>query len=237
MKKEQIMGLLREFLTALGGLVWAGSAGWPSLVGLIVMVASLVWGFYYNEGAEIIYTAIRKLLSAAPAVGVELGWLDIDQATNLVALLLPASAMVWSYISKGGGNPPSAFPVVILFAALSFLFPSCAGLQVTPDGCLLGTYSKNGQTYTAGPCVGAAINEDGKSQIDRFRVQWENAEGQTLRATYWVKSKQPAQLEYQLASGLWLTWDSKSGVLIGQFRLKRRRRLKGIPSLSKSKHR
>lgn len=215
MKKEQILGLLRESLMAGGALTFAGFSGLPSVVGIIMMIVSIIWGVWYNEGAEIIYTAIRKLLSAAPGAMVELGLINMEQATNLIAFLLPVSAMIWSYISKGDKNISNRVFAIGFFLAIAFFLPSCGGLAITPDGCVLGTYTKNGQTYKAGPCVGETIDEDGRNQIERFRVQWDNTEGQTLQATYWVKKGKPVEIQYQSANGIWLKWDSKSGVLIG----------------------
>lgn len=84
-----------------GALLFAGFSGLPSVVGIIMIIVSIIWGFWYNEVAEVIYTAIRKLLSAAPGVMVELGLIDMEQGINLVAFLLPVSAMIWSYVSKG----------------------------------------------------------------------------------------------------------------------------------------
>jgi hypothetical protein len=107
------------------------------------------------------------------------------------------------------------FGLYIPLVCLSFLNLSCAGLQVTPDGCVLGTYTANNQTYLAGPCIGSELDENGRNQIDRFQVIWQNHDGQTLRAVYWLESKRKTQIEYRLANGLWLSWDSKSGILIG----------------------
>lgn len=93
-----------------------------------------------------------------------------------------------------------------------FLLPSC-GLRITEDGCILGSYKKGSSTYYAGPCLGPDKDGDGDSDIDRFRVQWANDDGQQLRATYWLKNK-PLVMEYQLQDGLWVGWSSKSGVTI-----------------------
>lgn len=140
----------------------------------------------------------------------------VESAADFTAPIVGAF-LVWAVLKYGGGLLKKAgyIKLVVLFVGLSFLFPSCAGLDVTPDGCLLGTYTANGQTYKAGPCVGGSLDEDGRNQIDRFRVQWKNAEGQTLGATYWVKSKKKVEIEYQLESGLWLKLDAKSGITIG----------------------
>lgn len=98
--------------------------------------------------------------------------------------------------------------LMTLFMFAGILSLSSCGITVTEDGCLLGNYKRGSSTYFAGPCVGT------DSQVDRFRVQWENEDKQKLRATYWTKEKRPVFVEY-FTGALWLKWTSKSGVLIG----------------------
>lgn len=106
---------------------------------------------------------------------------------------------------------------LLVFATLGcLLLPSCMpGVSVTSDGCILGTYTKDGQTYLAGPCVGEKPAPGTGSEVDRFRVEWQNPEGQHLRATYWLKRSKSVLVEYKLDSGVWLAWSAKSGVMIG----------------------
>lgn len=101
--------------------------------------------------------------------------------------------------------------VALPFLALAALtLPSCSGIGVTEDGCVLAAHRHEGNTYFAGPCVGP----DG--QVNRFRVQWQNATGDRLRATYPLNgSAARAVIEYQASGGLWVRWDGKSGVLLG----------------------
>lgn len=63
------------------------------------------------------------------------------------------------------------------------LLPGC-GISFTEDGCILGKYEKADHAYYAGPCVGPNTDGDGKSDLDRYRVQWGNVSGDLLRATY-----------------------------------------------------
>jgi hypothetical protein len=51
--------------------------------------------------------------------------------------------------------------------------------------------------------------------VNRFRVKWRNDTGDDLRATYWVRGGKPVLIEYLTKSGIWISWDSKSGVLLG----------------------
>lgn len=123
----------------------------------------------------------------------------------------------WSKNLKVGniGGLPLA-----LFACL-LLFPSCA-LEITEDGCLLGKYNRNNVSYAAGPCMGP------NSEINRYRVQWSNDDGQKLRATYWVKDKRPVLVEY-FTGTIWLQWSSKSGVVIGPLPPEVQKALEGKP--------
>ncbi len=124
--KEKILGFAREALTALGSLMFATVDGWPSVVGLIVMALSIIWAIVYHEGMDVIYTSIRKALSAAPGVLVVFGLIDPDQAASAVALLLPLTSIVWSFIEKGGKAPKSGIPAIALIACLALLtLPSC----------------------------------------------------------------------------------------------------------------
>lgn len=95
------------------------------------------------------------------------------------------------------------------------LLSSCA-LNFSKDGCVLGSYQReDGSTYRAGPCVGVDTDNDGNADIDRFRVSWENEEGQELRGTYWINDERPPLVEYLVSPGFWIQWDSKSGVSLG----------------------
>lgn len=95
-------------------------------------------------------------------------------------------------------------------AALLFclLCSGCGSLAITEDGCILGSYQRDGMTYQAGACVDA----DGK--VDRVRVQWRNGEGQEIRATIYRKSN-GTLIEYRLAGSMWIRWTAKSGVQLG----------------------
>jgi hypothetical protein len=133
MNKEQTLGLVREILTAIGALAFASFTGWESIAGLIILIFSIAWSFYYHEGLETIGTGIRKLLSVAPAVAVELGLLSTEKATSLIALLLPLFSMVWSYFINGDNKfKPNNLGLWILFFAMSFLvLPSCQNYPIT----------------------------------------------------------------------------------------------------------
>jgi hypothetical protein len=98
--------------------------------------------------------------------------------------------------------------MLLLIVSLSVLSTSCGSLSITEDGCILGSYQREGISYKAGPCV------DSNGKVDRVRVQWENKEGQQIRATIYRKSK-GTLIEYKIGEDLWIRWTAKSGVVIG----------------------
>lgn len=120
-----------------------------------------------------------------------------------VVALKPFLNLLFDLVDDGKLNKSQVLIPLVLFCCL---LSSC-GLSVSPDGCLTGTYTKNGQTYKVGPCFG----EDGKP--NRWRAQWANAEGVSIRSTYHTKNKRVI-VEYLTDGGGWVGWDSKSGVLL-----------------------
>ena len=95
---------------------------------------------------------------------------------------------------------------IVFFLCLLFL--SCGyPIVISEDGCILQSYTQDGQTYYAGPCLGD------KGQIDRGRFQWDNQDGVTLRLTV---SNKRTYVEYLTETGgIWVEWDEKSGVVLG----------------------
>lgn len=104
--------------------------------------------------------------------------------------------------------------MIVLCGISMMLFSSCA-IQFTEDGCILANRRMtNGSTYLVGPCVGPDTDGDGNADVNRFRAQWQNEQGQVLRATYWTNVDLPTLIEYQISPGLWATWSAKSGVVV-----------------------
>lgn len=108
---------------------------------------------------------------------------------------------------------PKSLSLLLLLGAASCFLTSC-GVSFTEDGCILGQYTRDGQTYYAGPCVGPDTDGDGVGDINRVRVQWRNEGGNLIRATYGLQNPK-VLIEYHVPPGAWLRWSSKSGVSIG----------------------
>lgn len=211
MKKEQFLGIIRELATLIGALAFAGFEGWSSIVGLVVAIAAIGYAVFKKQGIEILFTSIRKALSLVPGLLVQFGVIEPDKAELWVAMIAPLYSLVWSYVSNGP-MPKSNNKLPIIFLALIVVtFLSSCALEFTEDGCVLTNYTKNGNSYSIGPCVGSDTNGDGKADINRIRAKWTNEQNNILRATYWLDSSNPVVIEY-LVSGIWIQWDVKSGV-------------------------
>lgn len=219
MNKEQFSGLLRELLTAVGAalVTWGiSSAGmWQEITGLIMAAVGIGWAWSHHEDKGLKLSAVRKLISAGAGVAVASGVMSPEKVEVLLGVTGSLVTLVWSMWDKGG-TPPSATPLLLLAA---LMFTSCGGqMRITEDGCILGSYVRDGRTYWAGPCAGT----DGK--IDRVRTEWESPQDgggvMRFRATIYA-DRRKTLLEYQLAGesagdgGPWIRWSAKSGLVIG----------------------
>lgn len=220
---SKILGTANELLMAVGAaLITYGVNVTNSQVevgaGLLLAVLSLVLTVTRHQGVDLIKSSVRKVLSAGGGAAVAFGVMTPEKVEALMAILAPVLAIVWSVTDKGEDHPPVGLPVIfVLCAALGFtVLPSCShlgggGLEFTPDGCILKTYvDENSGSYKAGFCV----NEQGK--VNRAVVQWENTDGQEIRLT--VSQSKQVVIQYRPAlNAPWISWDEKSGVVIGPF--------------------
>ena len=133
MKKEQLLGLIRELLMAGGaalasfGVVKEGFDALPA-VGAVMALISLVWAISDKSGgAAQIGTLVRKALSAAGGAIAAYGLASPDQIGAVSAVLLPIVAMAWSNSTNGDGDQSAGrFPLWILaLTPFFFALPSC----------------------------------------------------------------------------------------------------------------
>jgi hypothetical protein len=177
-----------------------------------VFLAASVVGWFVNQG-------ILTSEQAAESAGALSTALEL-----LFAAFFGVVALIGGWVlrrlaggNSGGGNSKTggsggSIPSIMITAAafcLAGLALSSCSLSMTGDGCVLGTYTRNGKTYKAGPCV------DANGKVDRLRVVWSNDAGQELRATIWPSAARKTLVEYHAGGGLWLQWTAKSGVSIG----------------------
>lgn len=170
-----------------------------------LQIIGVVGGFF--GGAEF----LQLLAIMPPDVA---GWLLVA-GPAFAAGSRPFIELIGDLVDDGIHNdsfkiPLGLFLLVAATMTLGLGLSSCAGLSfaVSPEGCALARYSQDGQTYYAGPCVGA----DGK--VDRYVTQWQNDTGDTIRLTRFAGSKEN-RIHYKGADGSWIEWSSKSGVLLG----------------------
>jgi hypothetical protein len=141
MNKERILGLLRELLMVVGsaliafGILKEGFDILPA-VGAVMAVASLVGSVFAKEGVEILFSLIRKVLSAGGGALVAYGAVTPDQVEAVMAILAPVLSLIWSWTSKSSEHGGPSFPapvIVFLFSLACLALPSCS-VKVNPDG-------------------------------------------------------------------------------------------------------
>ena len=209
MTTEQFVGLVRELLTAIGvALATMGHMGnelWQVIAGVVMSIVSIGWALKWNEGREILYTLIRKLLSGTAGLAVASGLLSPEHADVILGVLMSVAAIVWAVMAKGA-EPPRLGPMVIWGTAvlLSGMCTSC----ITLDGpCAMVSYTRGDHVWKAGPCMGL----DG--QIERVRFAWNNPAGLPLRSEVYLDGR-PTVME-MFVEGKWVPWtaDVETGPL------------------------
>lgn len=141
---------------------------------------------------------------------------SVDAAGSSMALALATilGAVAVHLLGKlFGSGVAGKSPLLILATAAGLsmaggLLSSCS-LSMTGDGCVLGSYTRNGRTYKAGPCV------DALGVVNRLRFSWSNEKAQELRATVFKDRSKPTEIEYHAGGGLWLRWTKDSGISLG----------------------
>lgn len=136
--KNQFLGLLREFLTAVGALAFAAFSGTEAVIGLLVAIAAVIWSLVQHEGRDLLKSSLRKALSALPGGLLAVGWVEPETAGQITAMLAPAFAAGWSIWDNGEGDGGLAGPAAlamfwIMAAAGAMTLTSCA-VSLGADG-------------------------------------------------------------------------------------------------------
>lgn len=144
MSKEQFLGQFRAILTALGTVLttWGISDGnnWTPAIGVILVVASIVWGLVHHKdpqtAGQLSWSLVRKLVNVAGTAAVTYG-LTSPEKVNGVAMLVatagPFLAAWFSWIDNSESNDSNIDGLNILIAllAVTALLPGCSGLTLT----------------------------------------------------------------------------------------------------------
>ena len=137
MKKQIILGQVRELLMIIGSLCFAHFEGVPSVVGALVAALAVVFAVRNHEGKEIIFSAVRKGLTFIPACLVAFEVIPTDKAVVVGSALMSSLALVWSFVSNSDKPLPKSSVLVlpiVAFMSLGF-FPSCT-LAMKPEESL-----------------------------------------------------------------------------------------------------
>jgi hypothetical protein len=127
-------------------------------------------------------------------------WLD-DGVRN-DSFKLPVWAVFFSLLTFGA------------VAAMTLPLVSCATLATLevrkdPDGYLMiGKTNPDGSKYF----YGSVTDRNGK--VIAYRIEWTTKEGVHVRYRH-NNLINKGDFQYQLPDGIWVTWDSKSGIVIG----------------------
>lgn len=211
MAESKWQGVLREGLAGVAGLLGAWGIGveawWPEATALLLALFSLVWGLQQNEGAEMLLTVVRKVVSAAGGVALATGLMDPEKVAALTGLLGPLLAALWSWHKPRVETMlPCALGFFLILAAIGSA--GCGGgVVLTPDGCALNKVEKDGGVYYAGACF------DPSGKVRNLRVRWQSLEGEWIQAD--IYEERAPVIRYETPDGSWVEWSEKTGVLIG----------------------
>ncbi len=155
MNKNQSLGALRAFLTALGTMLatWGFSDGhnFTPIIGVILTGFSLSWGVFHHKDpstpGKMSWSLFRKFINVLCSAAATYGFLHPDKVSAIapfLAALGPILAARFSWIDNSDPQPegqedeppPFDMPILLLLAALTIFLPSC-GLNVqarTPYG-------------------------------------------------------------------------------------------------------
>ena len=147
-----------------------------------------------------------KLAAALIAAGI-FARMEAPQIINFIGDLTDNGKLDGSF-KNGLGRVSAIIFAAFLALASGLMLTGCALTVEPPDasGCFLLTQTKDGKTYSVGPCA------DAKGEIYAYRTLWTNADGVKLRATYTLATK-ARLIQYSTDGGkTWLGWSSKAGI-------------------------
>jgi hypothetical protein len=229
MNQDKFNSLVRELVTAVGTA--AGSFGLMhdnlivAVSGFVVAAAMVGWALYTHSDTSILGTLLRKALSSGAGVAVTYGVITPEKAEAILGVVLVIISIYFGNrasgpATPGDGNSNGGLNALLMLLACSFMIGlnSCAGLlngiSFTPDGCVMADFnSPEFGKYKAGICYEKDPGPDGKRDIDRYVVLWnEPGTGNEFKATRYINDPRDLVIEYK-SGGVWVTWDSKAGLM------------------------
>lgn len=223
MKKEQILGQLRFLLTATGTALatWGFTDGhsWEPVIGIIMVLFSLTWGFLYHKkpgsSGKVYWSLVRKAVNIIGTALVTYGYVDtgkVESIDQIVAALGPILAGLFSFIGNGDGKVSvNKFNNLILMAFVAFGLSACSNsstTRITPDGCIM--FGQKVPDYPNVVWFGACND-------NRWVAEWEalQMDGETLQKVRAEYSEEFGVVFKYAVDGGWIEWSSKSGIVIG----------------------
>jgi hypothetical protein len=138
---DQVLGIVRALLTALGGWLiaqgYVTSDVWTAVAGAVASGVTVFWSWRSHELAQAQAMGfVRALLGAAGGFAMSKGWISADQATQWTGVGLMLAAAVWSYVShadptKPNVNPPQALILLLCLPLMGL--GGCAALNLSPQ--------------------------------------------------------------------------------------------------------
>jgi hypothetical protein len=154
--------------------------------------------------------AVLALLPGGVAVNIgkiALGLLAAKPGITLLSDWIDNGKLDGSY-----KNGQGVIPAIIFALFCVFMLPGCgvlSSLKLNPPdaaGCFMLTQTKDGKTYSAGPCA------DAEGKVYAYRAAWTNADGVKLQSTYIIATK-ATTIRYSTDGGnTWIQWSSKAGI-------------------------
>lgn len=169
MNKQQHLGLIRAFLTALGTSLatWGITDGhqWLPVIGIVLAFISLGWGWIWHRDpatpGKLKWSLVRKFINVCGTAAITYGIVNPERVVGIEMLVFTAGPLLaawFSWIDNSPEDPADPddkppfrnLPIILLLAACIFLLPGCAGLSLslqspwgdaaaTPDGALIIT--------------------------------------------------------------------------------------------------
>lgn len=142
MNLDQLLGLTRALMTALGGMLvghyFITASVWEGLTGAALAAGGLGWGVYQKSlMLDQVASAVRAMMGGLGGYAVQRGWITSDQLTAWIGVGLATVPVVWTYVYHATPAAP-AVPVAPPVARIDshwIVGLAIIGLMLVLGGC------------------------------------------------------------------------------------------------------